>query len=47
MEIHFEDGFPSVERRVLPQNPNSRFENQNRDSSELSTQISLNTASSF
>ena len=25
MEIHFEDGFPSVERRVLPQNPNSHI----------------------
>ena len=47
MEIHFEGGFPSVERRVLPQNPNSRFENQNPDSSKSSTQISLKTASSF
>ena len=37
IEIHFEDEIPSVERRVLPQNPNSRFQNQNPDSSKLHT----------
>ena len=33
--------------RVLPQNPNSRFQNQNPDSLKLRTQIFLKTTSSF
>ena len=51
IEIHYEDGFSALKLvfrlRVLPQNPNSRFQNQNPDSPKLRTQIFLRTVSSF